>query len=168
MELHEVTGLFDNCSSKMVTDSLARGASVKAAILPGFANRIGSKEMDEENSQLPRLGRELASAAKLAGVAGIFHSDELPAYGIEATEVEAIRSGLDLAEADAFVLCVAPEWQADLALESVITRARKAYQRIPQEVRNVVIRKGSPEDGTTTAMRPLPERECTPRPTSPL
>ena len=156
MQLHEVTGLFANCSSKMVTDSLARGASVKVAILPGFANRIGSKEMDEENAQLPRLGRELASAAKLAGVAGIFHSDELPAYGIEATEVEAIRSGLDLAEADAFVLCVAPEWQADLALESVITRARKAYQRIPQEVRNVVIRKGSPEDGTTTAMRPLP------------
>ena len=32
-----------------------------------------------------------------------------------------------------------------------------AYHRIPQEVRNVVIRKGSPEDGTTTAMRPLPE-----------
>ena len=31
-----------------------------------------------------------------------------------------------------------------------------AYHRIPQEVRNVVIRKGQPEDGTTTAMRPLP------------
>ena len=28
--------------------------------------------------------------------------------------------------------------------------------RIPGEVRNVVIRKGAPEDGTTTAMRPLP------------
>jgi glutamyl-tRNA(Gln) amidotransferase subunit E len=31
-----------------------------------------------------------------------------------------------------------------------------AYHRIPQEVRNVVVRKGAPDDGTTTAMRPLP------------
>jgi glutamyl-tRNA(Gln) amidotransferase subunit E len=31
-----------------------------------------------------------------------------------------------------------------------------AYHRIPQEVRNVIIRKGQPEDGTTTALRPLP------------
>tara|TARA_B100001113_G_C20923142_1_gene540980 strand:+ start:86 stop:784 length:699 start_codon:yes stop_codon:yes gene_type:complete len=31
-----------------------------------------------------------------------------------------------------------------------------AFHRIPQEVRNVVIRKGKPEDGTTTALRPLP------------
>ena len=38
----------------------------------------------------------------------------------------------------------------------MVSRARLAYHRIPQEVRNVVIRKGQPEDGTTTAMRPLP------------
>ena len=112
--------------------------------------------MDEEDSQLPRLGRELAGAAKLAGVAGIFHSDELPAYGIDQNLVDSVRSSLEIEENDAFVLCVAPEWQADLALESVIERARKAYHRIPKEVRNVVIRKGAPEDGTTTAMRPLP------------
>ena len=31
-----------------------------------------------------------------------------------------------------------------------------AWHRIPQEVRNVVISKGAPEDGTTSAMRPLP------------
>ena len=82
--------------------------------------------MDEEDSQLPRLGRELAGAAKLAGVAGIFHSDELPAYGIDQNLVDSVRSSLEIEENDAFVLCVAPEWQADLALESVIERARKA------------------------------------------
>ena len=156
MRLHDVTSSFDNCTSTMVERSLAHGSLVKAIILPGFAGKIGTKEMDEEDSQLPRLGRELASAAKLAGVAGIFHSDELPAYGIDQNQVDSIQSQLDLAENDAFVLCVAPEWQADLALESVIKRARQSYHRISQEVRNVVIRKGAPEDGTTTAMRPLP------------
>ena len=38
----------------------------------------------------------------------------------------------------------------------MVLRARLAYHRIPREVRNVVIRRGQPEDGTTTAMRPLP------------
>ena len=156
IRLHDVTSSFDDCTSTMVERSLAHGSLVKAIILPGFAGKIGTKETDEEDSQLPRLGRELASAAKLAGVAGIFHSDELPAYGIDQNQVDSIQSQLDLAENDAFVLCVGPEWQADLALESVIKRARQSYHRISQEVRNVVIRKGAPEDGTTTAMRPLP------------
>ena len=156
MRLHDVTSSFDDCTSTMVERALAHGSLVKAIILPGFTGKIGTKEIDEENSQLPRLGRELASAAKLAGVAGIFHSDELPAYGIDQNQVNSIKSKLDLEENDAFVLCVAPEWQADLALESVIKRARQSYHRISQEVRNVVIRKGAPEDGTTSAMRPLP------------
>ena len=156
MRLHDVTSSFDDCTSTMVERALAHGSLVKAIILPGFTGKIGTKEIDEENSQLPRLGRELASAAKLAGVAGIFHSDELPAYGINQNQVNSIKSKLDLEENDAFVLCVAPEWQADLALESVIKRARQSYHRISQEVRNVVIRKGAPEDGTTSAMRPLP------------
>ena len=50
----------------MVERALAQGSQVKATILPGFAGKIGTKEMDEEDSQFPRLGRELASAAKLA------------------------------------------------------------------------------------------------------
>ena len=31
-----------------------------------------------------------------------------------------------------------------------------AWHRLPKEVRNVVIKKGAPEDGTTSPMRPLP------------
>ena len=124
--------------------------------LPGFAGRFGTKTLDTEGSQLPRLGRELAGAAKLAGVRGVFHSDELPAYGIEQSFVDGVREQLELSDRDGFVLCLAPEWQANLALESVVQRARLSYHRIPQEVRNVVVKKGSPEDGTTSPMRPLP------------
>ena len=156
LEIHDLSGSFGSCESEMVRDSLAEGSSVQGTALQGFAGKLGSNHLGSDEAQLPRLGRELASAARLAGVAGIFHSDELPAYGISEAEVTEVRQTLSLEEPDAFVLCVAPAWQSELALEAVIQRARGAYHRISQEVRNVVIRKGQPADGTTTAMRPLP------------
>ena len=156
LEYTDVTAAFASCESRMVTDGLTEGYTMLALPLKGFAGKIGSKILDVEGAQLPRLGRELAGAAKLAGVRGVFHSDELPAYGIEEEHVESVRKQLELKSNDAFVLCLAPSWQARLALESVGRRARLAFHRIPQEVRNVVVKKGAPEDGTTTPMRPLP------------
>ena len=152
--LVDVSSKFVNCEAKRVKSGLDAGSIMLALPLPGFNGLIGTKELDSEGSQMPRLGREFAGAAKLAGVAGVYHSDELPAYGIEKEFVDATMDALD--GVDAFVLCLAPRWQAELALESVLNRAKLAFERIPQEVRNVVIRKGSPEDGTTTPMRPLP------------
>jgi glutamyl-tRNA(Gln) amidotransferase subunit E len=156
LEYIDVTNAFASCESRMVTEGLARGYTMLSLPLNGFAGKIGSSSLDVEGAQLPRLGRELAGAAKLAGVRGVFHSDELPAYGIEEEHVEAVRKQLKLRSDDAFVLCLAPSWQARLALESVGRRARLAFHRIPQEVRNVVVKKGAPDDGTTTPMRPLP------------
>ena len=154
LNLVDVSSRFTSCEAKRVKQGLAEKSVMLALPLPGFSGLIGTKEFDADGAQMPRLGRELAGAAKLAGVAGVYHSDELPAYGIEQEFVDATREALD--GCDAFVLCLAPKWQAELALESVLNRARMSFERIPQEVRNVVIRKGSPEDGTTTPMRPLP------------
>ena len=156
MEFHDISESLLSCESSMVSNALSEGATPLAVRLPGFKGKLGTKSPDQQGAQLPRLGRELASAAKLAGVAGIFHSDELPSYGISEEDVITIRTSLELSESDAFAFCVAPDWQAKLALESVIERCRMAYHRIPQEVRNVVVRKGQPDDGTTTALRPLP------------
>ncbi len=156
LKFFDVSSLFADCQSKMITQGLNNKSCMTALPLAGLAGHIGSKQIDAEGAQMPRLGRELAGAAKLAGVKGVFHSDELPAYGIEDEHVLNIRKELSLDDKDAFVLCLAPKWQAELALESVLLRARLAWHRIPQEVRNVVIKKGSPEDGTTSPMRPLP------------
>ena len=154
LKLVDVSSHFSSCEAKRVKQGFAEKSVMLALPLPGFSGLIGTKEFDVDGAQMPRLGRELAGAAKLAGVAGIYHSDELPAYGIDQEFVDATREALE--GCDAFVLCLAPKWQAELALESVLNRARLAFERIPQEVRNVVVRKGSPEDGTTTPMRPLP------------
>ena len=156
LEIIDLSDPLSVCESQKVSNAVENGSSILAVRLPGFSGFLGSRTYDNQGAQLPRLGRELASAAKLAGVAGIFHSDELPAYGISESDVTIARENLELIEDDAFVLCVAPFWQAELALESVVNRARKAYHRITKEVRNVVIKKGKPLDGTTTALRPLP------------
>ena len=156
LEISDMTEALSNCESELVRKSVDAGASVLGVALPGFSGKLGTKQLDQDGAQLPRLGRELASAARLAGVAGVFHSDELPDYGISESDVSTVRSILSIDENDAFALCVAPAWQSELALESVVNRARQAYHRIPREVRNVVVRKGKPEDGTTTALRPLP------------
>ena len=150
--------VFSGTKSGMVKDALGEGAVMLALPLPGLLGHLGAKALDSEGAQLPRLGRELAGAAKLAGVKGVFHADELPAYGITEQEVEGVPKTLKLENDDAFVLCCAPHWQAELALEAVLMRARVAWHRIPQEVRNVVVKKGAPEDGTTSPMRPLPGR----------
>ena len=88
--------------------------------------RLGSKSLDESGAQLPRLGRELAGAAKLAGVKGIFHADELPAYGITQHEVDEVRTALTLASDDAFVLCCAlpgkPRWLWNRLLTVLVWR----------------------------------------------
>ena len=152
----DVSDLFTSTESGMVSNALGSGDVVLGVRLAALAGRLGSKDLDAGGAQLPRLGRELASAARAAGVRGIFHSDELPAYGITEDEISAVSDRLGCSEADAFALCAAPEWQAELALEAAVHRARLAWHRIPKEVRNVVIKKGGPEDGTTTAMRPLP------------
>ena len=51
-----------------------------------------------------RFGTEIASYAKKRGVSGIFHSDELPAYGITQEEVDKVAEFLDIGPEDAFII----------------------------------------------------------------
>ena len=47
MHIHDVTAIFDGCTSTMVERALAQGSQVKATILP-IAGKIGTKDFDEE------------------------------------------------------------------------------------------------------------------------
>jgi glutamyl-tRNA(Gln) amidotransferase subunit E len=84
------------------------------------------------------------------GLKGIFHSDELPAYGVTAEEVDAVSAALGCREGDAFVLAAGPETMTHAAMEAVSSRARAALGDMLPEVR------GARPDGTTRYMRPLP------------
>jgi glutamyl-tRNA(Gln) amidotransferase subunit E len=98
-----------------------------------------------------RLGTELADRARFWGrVGGIFHTDEMPAYGVTADEVEALRKAVNAADEDAVVFVAdAPENAAD-ALKAVVERAQEAISGVPAETR------AANADGTTRYMRPRP------------
>lgn len=142
----DVTSAFAQTAAKSVKDAAARGGKVLGLRLPGLAGLLKGATKDG-----PRLGRELADHAKVAtGVKGIFHSDELPAYGISEAEVAAVRAALGCAEQDAFALCVEAEPVARRALEAVAARAKAALLPPVGEVRAV-----QPDD-STRFLRPMP------------
>jgi glutamyl-tRNA(Gln) amidotransferase subunit E len=92
----------------------------------------------------------MAQRARTRGVKGIFHSDELPAYGIGQEYVDAVRQALGSAPGDAFVLCAADEAKARNALEAAVERANEALVGVPEETRD------PQPDGSSTYSRPLP------------
>lgn len=146
VEPTDVTDVFADVDSKVIRGALKNEGRVLVLPLPGFAGLIRGETKDG-----PRLGREFAGYAKrAAGVRGVFHSDELPAYGITDAEVGTVRTLLGLGDEDGFVLSAAPRTVATAALEAVRERAALALVGVPREVRNA-----RPDD-TTGYLRPLP------------
>ncbi len=135
----DVTSLFAASGSKVVQAALKKGGTVYGWPLPKFAGLLKGK-----------LGPELASHARVAGVGGIFHSDELPAYGVAQPEVDAVRKTLRLGDQDAFVLVADDRAKCLHALEEMLPRAEYAVKGVPEETRD------PRPDGTTVYSRPLP------------
>ena len=143
-EFYDVTDVFQGTGSKIIARAIKREGKVLAVKLPKFRGLIG-KEIQPGR----RLGTEMADRAKKY-VKGIFHTDELPNYGITEEEVKAVSERLGLGEEDAFVLVAAEEETAKKALREVLQRAREAIEGVPEETRRAL------PDGNTQYMRPLP------------
>ncbi|MCL1979254.1 MAG: Glu-tRNA(Gln) amidotransferase subunit GatE, partial [Methanomassiliicoccaceae archaeon] len=140
----DVTEMFSKSGSKVIKGALDDKGKVFALKLPGFAGVLNGNE-----GKL-RLGAEMAQYARTRGVKGIFHSDELPNYGIEKEFVDSLKTHLDMSSEDAFVMCAAKEKKALDALKVALGRANQAIIGVPQETRDPL------PDGTTRYSRPLP------------
>ena len=145
VEVVDATEIFKDCDAKVIAAALKDKGKVLAVRLPGFAG-----VMNGDNKTL-RLGSEMAQYARTVGVKGIFHSDELPNYGIEQSYVDKLREFLGMTgEFDAFVICAASEKKATAALELAVKRANTGIEGVPEETRDPL------PDGTTRYSRPLP------------
>jgi glutamyl-tRNA(Gln) amidotransferase subunit E len=140
----EVTALFKETKSTV----LKKAKKIHAIVLKGFAGLVGCEIQPER-----RIGSEMSDYAKKCGVGGIFHTDELPAYGVTAEEVAHLHTHMHAGELDCVILVAgANEKQAACAINQVITRAKIALsdKPVPEETRKML------ESGSTAYMRPLP------------
>ena len=141
-KIYDLTEIFEDTESKIIKKMLKKGGKVLGIRLCGYARVLKNDKY--------RLGREFADRVRVIGIRGLFHSDELPAYGISAEEVEKIRDLMGLGEQDAFVVIAEMKDKAKLGLEKVIERAKIAIKGVPDETR------GPRDDGSTYYLRPLP------------
>ncbi|MFC7080248.1 Glu-tRNA(Gln) amidotransferase subunit GatE [Halorussus caseinilyticus] len=141
----DVTDTFADTESGVIKSALESGGKVTAVPLYGFDGLVGAEIQPDR-----RLGTELSDHAKRHGAGGIFHTDELPAYGVTDEEVAALREAVGAGEEDAVAIVAADPETADLAIEAAAERAETALEGVPEETR------GANEDGTTRYLRPLP------------
>lgn len=141
----DVTDLLRNSSSKVLKRILIDDSKIIAFVLHGF-NGILSFE------PYPgiRLGKELGDLVKSYGIGGIFHSDELPNYGISIDDVQSISSVLRMNKYDAFILVGGSITLLNTVLFELFNRITKSFSGVVPETRYVRI------DGITAFSRPRP------------
>ncbi len=142
----DVTGVFKETKAKVIAKALERKHVVLGVKLEGFAGLLKRELMPDF-----RLGTEMADRARFWGrVGGIFHTDEMPAYGVTMEEVDALRKRVGAGTEDALVFVADNVENATDALKAVLERAKEAVVGVPAETR------AANADGTSRYMRPRP------------
>ncbi len=145
-EFVNVTSIFEQTKCRLIQKALSQNQLVLAVNMPRFT---GLFKMELASGM--RLGMEMADIAHFWGrVGGIFHTDELPAYGVTAKETDDIKKLLKAGPQDAVVFVADSVENATDALKAVTQRAREAVRGVPEETR------AANPDGTTRYMRPRP------------
>ncbi|HEX2169806.1 MAG TPA: Glu-tRNA(Gln) amidotransferase subunit GatE, partial [Nitrososphaera sp.] len=145
-DIIDVSDILGNkSSSRIVKKILESGGHIIAIKVPGFAGMIGYEPYNDI-----RLGRELGKLVKFYDIDGIFHSDELPNYGITEEEVTEVKQKLQMNDSDAFVIVGGPNDKVKFASDAVIRRLKAAIEGVPAETR------AATPDGKTVFLRPRP------------
>ena len=144
-KIEDITDILSKAKSKVVKKILDGGGLFRAIRVPGFAGMIGFEPYPDI-----RIGKELGKLVRFYELDGVFHSDELPNYGITEQEVAAVRSRLQVDGNDAFVIVGGPKDMAKFASDAIIRRLQTALTGVPAETR------AATQDGKTVFLRPRP------------
>ena len=144
-KIEDVTDILGKAQSKVVKKILDDGGLFRAIRVPGFAGMIGIEPYPDI-----RIGKELGKLVRFYDLDGVFHSDELPNYGITEEEVAAIESRLQVAINDAYIIVGGPEDKVGFATDAIIRRLKAAVNGVPAETR------AATPDGKTVFLRPRP------------
>jgi len=144
-DVKDVTDAFGGCKSKTIQKALSGGARVKAMRVRNFAGMFGFEPYPGI-----RLGKQLGELVRFFGLGGVFHSDELPNYGIEDAEIQQVRKRLEAGQKDGFLILAGEPWKLDVVIDSIIRRIEEAKNGVPAETRVATV------TGETIYLRPRP------------
>ena len=144
-DVFDITEVFKDCESKIIQNALKSKAKIKAILVRNFSGMFGFEPYPGI-----RLGKEIGQLVRFFGVGGVFHSDELPNYGINDSDVDNVKKYLKLVDGDGFLIIAGEDSKLDYAIDSIINRIKDATQGVPAETR------GATQDGETIFLRPRP------------
>ena len=144
-DVFDITEVFKDCESKIIQNALKSKAKIKAIRIRNFLGMFSF----EPYSGI-RLGKEIGQLVRFFGIGGVFHSDELPNYGINDSDVDKVKKHLELADGDGFLIIAGEGSKLDYAIDSIIKRIQDAANGVPAETRAVT------QEGETVFLRPRP------------
>ena len=142
----DVTELVRNWNSKIIQNSIKKKHEIDLIIFKNLKGIFG-----KEWTSGIRLGKDIAELVRFFGLGGIFHSDELPAYGIEDSDLNVLKEKLQIQTNDAFLLFATPPEKVSTIVEQIIMRMVNIEKNgIPKDTRLAT------PNGETKFLRPRP------------
>ena len=120
-DVFTISSILQNCNSKIIKKSLENKNEIKAIRVKKFSGVFGFEPFSGI-----RLGKEIGELVRFFGIGGVFHSDELPNYGIENEDIQKVRKYLELEQYDAFLIIAGKEPTLGFAINSIINRIKNA------------------------------------------
>ncbi len=142
----DITELFSECKSKIIQSALKKNQKIMAITFRNMAGIFGYSPYEGI-----RLGKEVAELVRFFGIGGVFHSDELPNYGVEKTDLEKLKKFSEINEKDAFLILASPEEKILTIIDQIILRIEYIKNHgIPIDTRLAT------QSGETKFLRPRP------------
>lgn len=142
----DITKLFSKCKSKIIQNAIKKNQRIIAVSFKKMAGIFGFLPYEGI-----RLGKEVAELVRFFGIGGVFHSDELPNYGVEESDLEELRKFVKIKENDAFLILASPEEKINTIVNQIILRIEHIRDHgIPIDTRLAT------QTGETKFLRPRP------------
>jgi len=142
----DITELFSKCKSKIIQNAIKKNQRIIAISFKKMAGMFGFLPYEGI-----RLGKEVAELVRFFGIGGVFHSDELPNYGIEESDLGNLRKFIEIKENDAFLILASPEEKVHTVVNQIILRIEHIRDHgIPIDTRLAT------QTGETKFLRPRP------------
>ena len=142
----DITELFSKCKSKIIQTALKKNQKIIAITFRNMAKMFGYSPYEGI-----RLGKEVAELVRFFGIGGVFHSDELPNYGVEEIDLEKLKKFSKINENDAFLILASPEEKIHTVIDQIILRIEYIKNHgIPIDTRLAT------QTGETKFLRPRP------------